>query len=144
MTKVFSVSKENAASSDDPVLAWISDRLPDPVQWHKDAIVKSVEHDGKTIAAWAYCPGENGAWDLALATEPGTPWKTPECFAQMLGFPFEQLGASKLVTMIADNNHACIALTEKQGFTLEETIPNHWPNGRAGLLYVLRPGQGAE
>lgn len=123
------------------ILDWINARLPDRLDWAPGAVARAVAHAGRTVAAWAWCPGGGGEWDLTVAAEPRVRWVTRPVLVNMLGFPFQVLGASRLVTIVAADNAPSLAQVPRLGFVYERTIPAYWPRMRDGIVFGLRPAQ---
>lgn len=55
-------------------------------------------------------------------------------------YPFRQLGCSKMIALVGENNHKCIRMVEKMGFVVEGRVENYYP-GEALRVYTMTADQ---
>lgn len=70
-----------------------------------------------------------------IAVEPGVVMPKDFLWA-IFDYPFRQLGCTKMLAYVGNNNHKSQRLVEKMGFTLEASIVDYYP-GEPLLIYSM-------
>lgn len=118
---------------------WLNARLPHAIVFPPDAPGLAVVRDGQVIAGWLYAQGPGSLWDLACAAEPASRWCSRAVLAAMFGYAWTVLGASALLTAVAESNRRSLGQLERLGFVRDATRPGYWPDGQAAILLSMMP-----
>ena len=95
-----------------------------------------VEEDGQLIAGVIYESWNRASIHAHIAALPGRNWLTREYLKLGFGYPFIQLGCSKIIAMVGEKNLAVQRLQKHMGYKLEATLEAAHPDG-ALLIYTL-------
>jgi RimJ/RimL family protein N-acetyltransferase len=98
------------------------------------------ETNGELTAGVLYTDWNGRALQIHVAAKPGKHWLHPEFLFTVFWYPFEQLGAAKLLGPIAENNAACRRFVTHLGFVLEATLKDAHPGGDL-LIYSMTRAQ---
>lgn len=96
--------------------------------------------DGKGPVASCLYEGSNGASILLHIAAVDKRWMNREYLWFVFYYPFEQLGLTKIISPIEEDNKDCIKFVEHIGFVLEATLKDAAPKGNL-LIYTMKKDQ---
>ena len=95
-----------------------------------------VEENGQLIAGVIYESRTRASLHAHIAALLGRTWPTREYLKLGFGYPFIQLGCSKIIAMVGEKNLAVQRLQKHMGYKLEATLVS-FHEAAAPVIYTL-------
>lgn len=77
---------------------------------------------------------------MHVAAREGALWASPEFLRTAFGYPFYQLGLTKVLGLVGSGNVPCQAFVRSIGFVLEATLKDAHPDGDLSVFSMTRDG----
>jgi RimJ/RimL family protein N-acetyltransferase len=126
--------------ADAEVAEWTANLIPH-VEDFGPCIAIGVQSKGRLIAGIVYNEYQPRYGIIQLSMAAVSPmWARKEIIAELLRYPFEQLGVYKVFTAILPDNAMAIKVNNHVGFKREAVLAHHFGKKRhAVIMRMLRP-----
>lgn len=120
----------------DVVGPWVTSRIQIP--WMNQEAIGLGDGISQILAGVVY-EGFNGvSIGMHVAALPGVNWCTREFLWMVFDYPFNQLGAKKIIGVVPAANLAAMRLDLHLGFVHEATLKDAHPTGDVNMLSMTR------
>ena len=125
---------------DEYVSAWTANLIPHVIDFGP-CIAIGVQSKGRLIAGIVYNEYQPQYGIIQLSMAAVSPmWARKEIIAELLRYPFEQLGVYKVFTAIPADNAMAIKVNIHVGLKREAVLAHHFGKKRhAVIMRILRP-----
>lgn len=102
----------------------------------KSKSIAFFSDDRKLLSVVVYNAFEEKNCGISIATT--TPkWCTKLALSVIFGYPFNQLGLSRVTATIREGNAKSLSLVKRLGFKREGELKQYYDNGESAMIYGL-------
>tara|TARA_R110000823_G_scaffold260405_1_gene381274 strand:- start:3952 stop:4368 length:417 start_codon:yes stop_codon:yes gene_type:complete len=125
---------------DEYIAAWVADKIPHSREFGPNVSI-GYESQGKLIAGFVFNNYYEEFELIELSMAAISPmWAKKDVIAEVLQYPFEQLGIYKLYTATMHDNEKALKVNSHIGFKKEATLAHHFgPKKHCVIMRMLRP-----
>lgn len=125
---------------DEYVAEWTAARIPHADGFGPYAAI-GVTIGEKLVAGWVYHDYQPKAETMQLSVASDTPvWARPNVLAELLSYPFRQMGCFKVYTVTPHRNERTLKANARIGFKKEAVLAHHLgKKNHAVICRMLRP-----
>jgi len=132
--------KRIVVGEDDRVGPWVCARVGG-YPWVKgEATTVGLEHNGELVAGVTYDRWNGVSLMMHVASDGSKRWLNRRFLWFCFHYPFDQLGAKKVIGTVEATNHAALAFDKHLGFIEEGRLKDACPGGDL-ILLTMTPEQ---
>ena len=125
---------------DKSVAAWVAKRIPfaDFAAFGPATAIGVVDKTGKEMAGVVFHDYKPQFKTMQFSLAAETPrWVTRRLIGNLLSYPFDQVGVSKLWCVTNSGNERCLRLAKGLGFTREAIMSHHFGKEHAVVMRMF-------
>ena len=120
---------------DAEISKWVGDRIDHADNFDPCIAIGVVSTDGRLIAGIVYNGYQPDFGTIEVSIAAISPmWARRKTIAELLRYPFEQLGCYRVYNIVPADNAAAIAVSAHIGFTREAILAAGFGKGRNAVL----------